>query len=156
MLGPMSDALPPAPACRGILETGIYADDLDAAKAFYRDVLGLEVLLEREGRHVFFRVPRGMLLVFRPEATRESGDPDRPGHLAHGARGPGHMCFAATGAELDAWRARLEAAGVAIEDDFEWPNGARSVYVRDPAGNSIEFAEPRLWGITLPPEAPAG
>ena len=26
-----------------------------------------------------------------------------------------------------------------------WPNGARSIYVRDPAGNSLEFAEPALW-----------
>ncbi|MHA3980560.1 VOC family protein [Halovulum sp. GXIMD14794] len=156
MLRRMSDALPPAPECRAILETGIYADDLDAARAFYRDVLGLEVMLEKEGRHVFFRLPLGVLLVFRPEATLVSGDPERPGHLTHGAEGPGHVCFAASRSELDAWRARLEAAGVPIEDDFEWPNGARSVYVRDPAGNSVEFAEPRLWGITLPPEAPAG
>ena len=29
--------------------------------------------------------------------------------------------------------------------DFQWPNGARSIYFRDPAGNSIEIAEPRLW-----------
>ena len=42
---------------------------------------------------------------------------------------------------------RLESFGVEIEADFEWPNGARSVYVRDPDGNSIEFAEPKLWGI---------
>ncbi len=66
---------------------------------------------------------------------------------AHGSRGPGHVAFAATAAELDRWRARLEAAGVAIEADFRWPNGARSIYVRDPAGNSVEFAERRLWGF---------
>ncbi|MSU89266.1 glyoxalase/bleomycin resistance/extradiol dioxygenase family protein [Rhodobacteraceae bacterium 2CG4] len=144
------------PPCPGILETGIYADDLDAATRFYRDLLGLEVLVAKPGRHVFFRLPTGMLLVFRAAATRVSGDPARPGHLAHGAEGPGHVCFAATGDALDRWRAHLQAAGVAIEDDFEWPNGARSIYVRDPAGNSVEFAEPRLWGITLPPAAPAG
>ena len=27
----------------------------------------------------------------------------------------------------------------------DWPNGARSLYFRDPAGNSVEIAEPRLW-----------
>ncbi|MER2510389.1 MAG: glyoxalase/bleomycin resistance/extradiol dioxygenase family protein, partial [Amaricoccus sp.] len=63
----------------------------------------------------------------------------------HGAEGPGHVCFAATPAELDAWRRRIEAAGLAVEADFRWPNGARSLYLRDPAGNSVEFAEPRLW-----------
>ncbi|MFO1143760.1 MAG: glyoxalase/bleomycin resistance/extradiol dioxygenase family protein, partial [Amaricoccus sp.] len=50
-------------------------------------------------------------------------------------------------AELDQWRARLERAGVAVEADFRWPNGSRSIYVRDPAGNSVEFAEPALWGL---------
>ena len=34
----------------------------------------------------------------------------------------------------------------AIEADFRWPNGARSIYVRDPAGNSIELADPAIWG----------
>ena len=33
-------------------------------------------------------------------------------------------------ARLDDWRAHLEAAGVAIEADFRWPNGRRSVYFR--------------------------
>jgi catechol 2,3-dioxygenase-like lactoylglutathione lyase family enzyme len=36
-------------------------------------------------------------------------------------------------------------AGVAIEADFRWPNGARSIYVRDPAGTSVELAERPLW-----------
>jgi hypothetical protein len=35
--------------------------------------------------------------------------------------------------------------GFPVEADFRWPNEARSIYVRDPAGNSVEFAEPRLW-----------
>ncbi|MGN6582964.1 MAG: glyoxalase/bleomycin resistance/extradiol dioxygenase family protein, partial [Rhizobiaceae bacterium] len=26
-------------------------------------------------------------------------------------------------------------------------SGGRSIYFRDPAGNSIEFAEPRIWGL---------
>ena len=88
-----------------------------------------------------------MLLLFNPAET------ELPPHDAalpvptHGARGPGHVAFAATAAELDRWRARLEAAGIAIEADFRWPNGARSIYVRDPAGNSVEFAEPGLWGF---------
>ena len=65
----------------------------------------------------------------------------------HGARGPGHLCFRAEAAELDDWKARLEAAGVEIESDMEWPQGGRSIYFRDPAGNSLEFTEARIWGI---------
>jgi catechol 2,3-dioxygenase-like lactoylglutathione lyase family enzyme len=65
----------------------------------------------------------------------------------HGAFGEGHVCFRATSAEITAWRARLEKLGVVIEADFEWPGGGRSIYFRDPAGNVLEFAEPRIWGL---------
>ena len=63
----------------------------------------------------------------------------------HGARGEGHVCFTASREEIEGWRLRFFAADVAVEAEFDWPNGARSLYVRDPAGNSVEFAEPRLW-----------
>ena len=53
--------------------------------------------------------------------------------------------FSSSREEIAAWRARLVAAGVEVEAEFDWPNGARSLYVRDPGGNSVEFAEPRLW-----------
>ena len=88
-----------------------------------------------------------MLLIFNPAETER---PPAPGGLPvppHGARGPGHLALAASAAELDRWRARLVAAGIAIEADFLWPGGARSIYVRDPAGNSVEFTEPGLWGF---------
>jgi hypothetical protein len=29
-----------------------------------------------------------------------------------------------------------------------WPRGGRSLYVRDPGGNSIELASPRIWGFS--------
>ena len=64
---------------------------------------------------------------------------------SHGARGPGHLCFAATAEEITRWRTYLTGKGIAIEADFEWPNGGRSIYFRDPSGNSVEFAEPRIW-----------
>lgn len=128
-----------------MLETTLYARDLDAAEAFYGGIIGLERVVQVPGRHVFFRVGAGMLLIFNPEATEiPSTNPDLP-VPTHGARGPGHACFAATRAEIAAWRDRLQAAGVAIEAEFDWPNGARSLYFRDPAGNSLEIAEPRLW-----------
>jgi hypothetical protein len=36
---------------------------------------------------------------------------------------------------------------VLIEADFEWPAGGHSIYFRDPAGNCLEFAEPKIWGL---------
>lgn len=128
-----------------ILEAALYAADLAAAEAFYGGLLGLPVIGRVDGRHVFFRVGAGVLLVFDPAATEvPPSNPALPVPV-HGARGAGHVCFAASRAEIAAWRERLVAVGVEIEAEFDWPNGARSLYVRDPAGNSVEFAEPRLW-----------
>lgn len=131
-----------------VLETVLYATDLDAAEHFYSQVLGLPVVSKEAGGHVFFPCGAGMLLVFNPAASvvqnREFNGSKIP---RHGTTGPGHMAFAATEDEIEAWRQRLMAAGVTIESDVRWPNGARSIYFRDPAGNCLEFAMPRLWGL---------
>jgi catechol 2,3-dioxygenase-like lactoylglutathione lyase family enzyme len=131
-----------------VLESALYAEDLEETAAFYADVLGLERIAEVRGRHVFFRAGDGVLLLFRPAATREPPAPDaRLPVPPHGTTGAGHLCFAATADEIERWRERLGRAGVAIEADFDWPQGGRSIYFRDPAGNSIELAEPRIWGL---------
>lgn len=132
-----------------ILETALYVDDLEAAEDFYSRVLGLTVYGKVPGRHIFFRLPGQMLLLFDARATGQPLRPDAKLPVPpHGARGPGHVCFAATKEAIDAWRAHLEAHGVGIESDFLWPSGGRSIYFRDPAGNSLEIAEPKLWGMT--------
>ncbi|WP_367716338.1 VOC family protein [Nitratireductor sp. GISD-1A_MAKvit] len=132
-----------------ILEAALYVNDLDEAERFYGETLGLERLAKVEGRHVFFRCGRAVLLLFDPAATAQPPAPDaRLPVPPHGAHGPGHLCFAATGDEITRWKAHFEATGVSIEADFEWPNGGRSIYFRDPFGNSLEFAEPRIWGLT--------
>lgn len=129
-----------------VLETVLYARDLDAAEEFYGRALGLTPYAKIEGRHVFYKLDHQMLLIFNPEATRKpmSGALPVP---AHGAEGQGHVCFAADAIAIAGWRDRLSRLGIAIEADFEWPNGGHSIYFRDPAGNSVEFAEPRIWGF---------
>ena len=131
-----------------ILESALYVTDLDAAVAFYRGVLGLDVIAKAEGRHVFFRCGNGVLLLFNAEATRQPPAPDAKLPVPpHGTAGQGHLCFSATADEITGWKAHLEAKKIDIEADFEWPNGGRSIYFRDPSGNSLEFAEPRIWGM---------
>jgi catechol 2,3-dioxygenase-like lactoylglutathione lyase family enzyme len=131
-----------------ILETVLYAEDLDAAEDFYTRVLGLEVYAKSPGRQVFFKIAGQMLLIFNPEATAILPKPDAKLPVPpHGAQGEGHVCFYASGDEIERWKARLEAVGVAIEADFRWPSCGRSIYFRDPAGNCLEFAEPNIWGF---------
>jgi catechol 2,3-dioxygenase-like lactoylglutathione lyase family enzyme len=133
-------------AVRGVLETCVYATDLAAAERFYADVIGLRAFARVAGRHVFFRCGAGVFLVFNPDATSATpagGSPVPP----HGARGAGHAAFAVPGADLSRWRARLAERGVPVEAEVGWPGGGRSLYLRDPAGNSIELATPAVWGL---------
>jgi catechol 2,3-dioxygenase-like lactoylglutathione lyase family enzyme len=128
---------------QAVIETALYVDDLDQAEAFYRDVLGLPVIAKEPGRHVFFRIgTSNVLLAFLPEATLK-GD-QLP---AHGAHGPGHFALGIDSGDLDVWRQRLKEKGLAIEKEVEWPRGGKSIYFRDPAGNSVELVTPGIWGL---------
>ncbi len=124
----------------GVLETCLYAPDLDAARGFYQGLLGLELFAEQPGRHLFFRTGPGVFLVFNPEATRQ--ETVLP---PHGAQGSVHVCFRVPAEELPGWAARLEAHGYPVTW-AEWKAG-RSLYVYDPAGNLIELAPAAIWGL---------
>ena len=126
----------------GVLETALYARDLQKAEAFYTAVLGLELDSKVEGRHLFFRCGSGMLLVFDPRTTSQPGPVP-----AHGATGPGHVAFSVPEAELERWADHLSRSDVPVEADIDWPRGGRSLYFRDPEGNSLELTSPRIWGL---------
>jgi catechol 2,3-dioxygenase-like lactoylglutathione lyase family enzyme len=131
-----------------VLESALYVTDLDAAEAFYAGVLGLEKIAGVKNRHVFFKCGSGVLLLFNAEATRQPPSPDAKLPVPpHGTTGEGHLCFAATAGEIEGWKKHLEAKSIAIEADFEWPSGGRSIYFRDPSGNSLEFTEPKIWKL---------
>jgi catechol 2,3-dioxygenase-like lactoylglutathione lyase family enzyme len=130
------------PPIEHLVEAGIYADDLEAAEAFYGGVLGLEVLTKQPGRHVFFRVGDSVLLVFRAEETLKGETLP-----AHGSTGPGHFALGIPSESLDQWREHLSGRGVEIEKEVEWPKGGRSLYFRDPAGNAVELVTRGLWGF---------
>ena len=122
-----------------IYETVVYAADLEAAAVFYQEVLGME-LLRRHDLVLVFDCDPGVLLIFDPAKARQSGR-DVP---SHGPSGPGHLAFSCRSEELASWRQQLAEHGVEIEAEVDWGN-ARSIYFRDPAGNSLEFVGGELW-----------
>jgi catechol 2,3-dioxygenase-like lactoylglutathione lyase family enzyme len=83
-----------------------------------------------------------MFLLFDPSATREGGDVP-----PHGCTGAGHVAFAIRADQVDAWRSVLESRSVSVEREVVWPGGGRSLYFRDPAGNSVELTSPTIWSI---------
>lgn len=81
-----------------------------------------------------------MFLVFNPKLTAKET------HLPpHGAKGSVHVAFRVEEEELPAWEARLKAAGYPVWW-AEWPKG-KSLYTQDPAGNLVELAPARIWGL---------
>lgn len=129
-------------AVEQLIECGAYVDDLVRAETFYREVLGLEMIAKMADRHVFFKVGNSVLLLFLADATLK-GDV----LPSHGTRGPGHFALGIPTDSLDEWRARLLSHGVAIEHETTWPRGGRSLYFRDPAGNSVELITRGIWGL---------
>jgi len=131
---------------QSILETVLYCDDLTAAGDFYERVLGLKLCSHKPDRHRFYKIGRSMLLIFHPLTTQTAdvrvADQTIP---KHGSQGPGHIAFEVQADQFEAIRKRLVDHRVSIDCEVAWPGGGHSLYCRDPANNSIEFATRRLW-----------
>jgi catechol 2,3-dioxygenase-like lactoylglutathione lyase family enzyme len=128
------------------LETALYTEDLAAAERFYSSVLGLHKIFSEPGRLVSFRCQDSILLIFNSKRTTTERTVINGGVVPlHGTSGGGHAAFRVAAEDLETWRARFREHDVAIESEVAWPNGARSIYFRDPAGNSLELATPDMW-----------
>ena len=112
----------------------IGVSDFERANAFYRDVLGAEIV-EIDGR-VAYRIDGQQLNVHGPGT--------RPAMVARIPVAPGNsdLCFEWVGA-IDGALAHLGAHGVQVEAGPMTRGGAKgrgtSVYFRDPDGTLLEF-----------------
>ena len=134
----------------GVLETSLYISDLDRAVKFYREVLGLRLIEDKYflgGRGAALQVGTGpsVLLLFRAELTLQGGI-----LLAHGTTGAGHAAFRIEPEEIPAWRERLRAHSVPIEQEFAFGDNPPSIYFRDPDGNVLELAVETIWALERP------
>jgi catechol 2,3-dioxygenase-like lactoylglutathione lyase family enzyme len=131
-----------------VLETTLYVDNLETAEQFYVRILGLSKIFSVPGRQLVFQCDRGVLLIFDPKKTEGERMVINGGAIPlHGTHGAGHMAFRVPKERLNPWREHLRANGVAIESEISWPNGAYSIYFRDPSGNSLELATPDIWNV---------
>jgi catechol 2,3-dioxygenase-like lactoylglutathione lyase family enzyme len=133
------------PPLARVVETGVYVSDLARSRAFYSGILGLRALLDTPRLLALDVGGQSVLLLFQRGATTEpvatSGGIVPP----HGASGVQHFAFAIAPDDLDAWRAYLGGAGVAVESEVRWPRGGTSLYLRDPDDHSVELITPGLW-----------
>ncbi len=124
----------------------MYAADVVAAARFYSEVLELRLLEEPTQLSAAFRLADGsVFLIFDPVRASAVGR----GVPVHGATGAGHVAFAVEVGALEAWASELRRQDIEIERDITWEEGGRSLYVRDPAGNSVELVEGEAWPVGL-------
>jgi len=128
-----------------MLETALYVDDLPAAVAFYRDILGLRVL-DASARLVAMDAGQSTVLLLFQRGATTSGLQIPGGWIPpHDGHGPVHLAFAVSADALTEGEHRLLEHGVRIESRVRWTGGGQSIYFRDPAGHSVELATPGTW-----------
>jgi catechol 2,3-dioxygenase-like lactoylglutathione lyase family enzyme len=119
------------PPVTGISELVLEVADLEAARRFYRDVLGFEETLYGEGAE-------GRYWYLIGEAARLGLWTEQVG-LA-GGRGGAHVHYAfnVEDSEIEPLKQRIESAGAEVEGPIQLGPG-RAIYVTDPDGNVVEF-----------------
>lgn len=124
---------------RGLHHVAVICGDYAVSKAFYTGVLGLTVVAEhyraeRRSWKLDLALPDGsqLELFSFPEAPVRPSRPE--------ARGLRHLAFAVD--DVDAWRARLVAAGVDVEPVRIDPyTGRRFTFFADPDDLPLELYE---------------
>jgi catechol 2,3-dioxygenase-like lactoylglutathione lyase family enzyme len=132
---------------QGLGEIAIRCVDFDAMAAFYRDVIGLEVMsLNAEGGIAFFKISNGVaghtnvLALFRDGAgtTDAAADASKP-PLAGARSSLHHIALSLPFEEQEAAMRWYESRGLEYSVEiFDWA-GWRGVFAQDPDGNSVEL-----------------
>jgi catechol 2,3-dioxygenase-like lactoylglutathione lyase family enzyme len=141
-----------------LAHTGFTVRDLDRSLAFYRDVLGMEIVFEQEKRggylaeivgyadahvrmaHLQFPGGGHRVELFQYLHPTPRGEPGEPRDV-----GITHVCLAVP--DIDALFERVVAAGASplsepVLVDTGANAGGRGVYVRDPDGTLLELFQP--------------
>lgn len=121
----MADQRPPL---AGLWHVALNVPDVEAALGFYRDVIGLSVEWRPDPDNVYLTGGRDNLALHK-------------GPKAEGAQALDHIGFVLPEPDdVEAWASRFEAEGYPLEKPVKnHRDGARSFYLRDPAGNLVQF-----------------
>ena len=162
-------------AFQGVHHLALVCSDMDRTVDFYTNVLGMPLVKTIElpagmGQHFFFDIGGGDCLAFfwfpdgpgpAPGVASPAARPDT-GDLETAVGSMNHVAFQVADDQIEGYRDRLLAAGVACSkvvahDDSEWTVAEemhpgvylRSVYFQDPDGILLELCS---WVRSLTPE----
>lgn len=122
---------------RGIDHLAIHVSNLDAARAFYVNLLGCAFIeaLPRFNQELLHAGATPISLVCRPTSGLDPSYSEPP------ASGLDHFCLLMENDAIEL-REKLSEAGVSVEDEVlnqGDPAPTLSLYIRDPSGNSVEL-----------------
>lgn len=120
----------------GISEIVLWVEDKERSLAFYRDLLGLEVISPPHLPNAFLKVGEGnagipQMIVLVPKSDEVKQKPS--GYQLH------HMALELPEDEFEAQHAAFVAAGYAPRGGKHPVLASRTMYVDDPNGNEVEF-----------------
>ncbi len=131
----------------GVLETGVYVDDMARARDFYERMFELEPMVA-DARFCAYGVACGsVLLLFLRGGTMDWVELPGGRIPPHDGYGQNHFAFAVDAASLPAWEQRLADHKVEILSRVTWPLGGVSIYFHDPDGHMLELATPGVWRV---------
>jgi catechol 2,3-dioxygenase-like lactoylglutathione lyase family enzyme len=124
-----------------IKETCLYFNDLEKARIFYHEVLGLPLIHYLPEKHLFLRAGKSVLLLFNPADSVQKTSP--PAHYGGGKQ---HFAFEVNAKSYEASKIEVAGKGIAIIDEITWKSGKKSFYFNDPEGNVLEILpEEGIW-----------
>jgi catechol 2,3-dioxygenase-like lactoylglutathione lyase family enzyme len=122
------------PAHAGLRHLALHARDHDAKKRFYIDVLGFTVEWEPDPDNIYLSSGIDNLALHRAAALQAGTTVSANQALDHLG------LIVRTPDDVDKWAAFLESKGVTVAaKPRTHRDGARSLYFRDPDGNSIQI-----------------
>ncbi|MCZ6681050.1 MAG: VOC family protein [Candidatus Poribacteria bacterium] len=114
----------------GIGEVFVKVADLDRATAFYRDILGFEIV-PRNNEQLYIHLDTAHLVL------KKAGSP------GHDAGGPMHFAFATSTEKINELVEKFASLDYRTRGpfDFEGPLSCHAFFVFDPDGNEVEFSD---------------
>ncbi len=122
---------------KGLDHIVIKTEDVDRLLAFYRDVMGLDVLREEEFRQgkvgfVSVRVSPEVILDLSPASEVDRATPNMD-----------HFCLVLEPTDMEELRLNLKSRGIKVDPDVHPAFGAQGTgqqfKIVDPLGNKIEL-----------------
>jgi catechol 2,3-dioxygenase-like lactoylglutathione lyase family enzyme len=132
------------PTHAGMRHLALNVRDLEGMKRFYTDLLGFAVEWEPDPDNVYLSSGIDNLALHRSTPPSPAARQPPPARTFDGPTAKGTLdhlgLIVREAADVDRWAAFLESRGVTIDaQPRTHRDGARSCYVSDPDGNSVQI-----------------